>query len=486
MDTDSPLDLTVPDLLAGLESGRLRREELISAFEARLAALDEGDHPVRAVLDRLPDPDRPPAPGPLEGLPILVKGNIAVAGLEGVSCTAGSLALEGFDPPNEATVVGRLRAAGAVVMGTTNLSEWANFRSMESTSGWSARGGLTLNPHGRGLTACGSSSGSAAAVAGGLVRVALGTETDGSICCPASVCGVVGWKPTVGTVPTDGVIPISHRQDSVGVLAASMADLLPVAEVLLGGTLQGMPPLHPGRTADPEPARGVAGLRIGVADSLFEAEAEIAALMDSFVATAGSQGIQVVREVTVPQSEELNSLEFALLLQEFHHGVDLWLSGLPQVDRPADLAALIEFNREHSGAELRWFGQDLFEAAVETPPLLDGGYDERVERALRLAERDGLRAEFERHGLDVLAVPVERPAGRVELGRPHPGGGFGAITASAVAGWPVLTLPLGRIAGLPVGMGLIAPPGSDPFLLRVGAVLEPLLPWSSEVTGWRS
>ena len=465
MTHDSPLDLPVPELLAAVRSGRVDREDLVTAFDSRRRDLDEGDFPVRAVLDRIPNPAGPPVAGPLAGLPLLVKGNIAVSGLVGKSCTAGSLALEGCDPPTEATVVTRLRNAGAMIVGTANLSEWANFRSLGSNSGWSARGGLTLNPRGRGVSACGSSSGSAAAVAGGLVRVALGTETDGSICCPASVCGVIGWKPTVGLLPTDGIVPISHRQDSVGLLAATMDDILPVADVLLGGTL-----------GSDDPAAGKPPLRMGVADSILEAEPAIAALMSTFVEAAADLGVRSQREVEVPTSEDLKLLEFELLLQEFHHGINHWLAALPQPDRPRDLAALIEFNRDHSGTEMRWFGQDIFEAAVETPPPGDDDYRRRVALAHRLADEEGLTAEFDRLSLDVLAVPVTRPAGPAELGRPDPPMALGSLTASAVAGWPVLTLPLGMVDGLPVGLGLISRPGSDSFLLGLGARLEPVLP----------
>ncbi len=467
MTTESPLDMSVPELVDAVGSERLRRQELLVAFESRESALDRGEFPVRAVLDHCPDPESltTRGPGPLEGLPVLVKGNITVGDLGGASCTAGSLALEGFAPPAEAPVVTRLRAAGAMIMGTANLSEWANFRSLSSTSGWSARGGLTLNPHGRGLSACGSSSGSAAAVAGGLVRVALGTETDGSICCPASVCGVVGWKPTVGLVTTEGVVPVSHRQDSVGVLAASMTDLLPVADVLLGGHRR---PTGTGDDALP--------LTVGFAEEVFDADPGLAALGRSFAETVASRGISVVGEISVPRSEELVALELGLLLQEFHHGIDRWLAALPQPDRPRDLASLISFNREHASREMRWFGQDLFEAAVETPPLDDPDYLRRVGQARRLAVEEGLGATFDRHSLDVIAVPVTLPARKVELGKSDPQMSLGAITAAAVAGWPVLTLVLGRLHDLPVGVGLVGRPGSDRFLLEAGARLERLLP----------
>lgn len=468
--------------LARLADGRVTSVELVAAARARLAACDAGPTPLRAVVELAEDAEqvagrrdeqrRAGTPtGPLHGLPVLVKDNVDLA--TGPVTTAGSLALLGTRPVRDATVVARLRDAGAVVLGTANLSEWANFRSTRSTSGWSARGGLTRNPHDPSRSAGGSSSGSAAAVAAGIAPVAVGTETDGSILCPAAACGVVGFKPTVGRISRAGIVPIAASQDSAGPLVRSVRDAALLLRVLAAADPRdpatGRAPGWPVGT--PAPAAGLDGVRVGVARrGWFGVHPDTDVLAERAIGALSAAGATIVDPADVATVEELaaGQDELAVLLHEFRAGVEAYLSTRVG-DGPRTLADVIAFNRAHADVELAHFGQELFERAADVGGLDDPAYAAARDACRRLARTDGLDPLFAR--LDVLVAPTMPPAWTIDevLGDRDV---VGSWQPAAVAGYPALSVPVGAVRGLPVGLGLYGAPWSEPTLLRVGASLE--------------
>jgi amidase len=409
--------------------------------------------------------------GPLDGIPVLVKDNLAVTGRP---ATAGSpaLALAGGD---ESFCLGGLRAAGAVIIGKTNLSEWANFRSRHSSSGWSTLGGQTVNPHGAGRNPSGSSSGSGVALAAGLAPVAIGTETDGSIVSPAAACGVVGIKPTVGLVSRTGIVPISAAQDTAGPMARTVAD----AAALLTA-LAGPDPADPATAAAAGEAADYAsfldpgaldGARLGVwrysAESVGPAAA---AVFDAAIARLRDAGATVIDQVGLPDVDKIFGPEFAALAHEFKHDLNTYLAALPG-EHPASLAELIAFNTARADTVLRHFGQDLFEAAEATSgDLADPDYLGARGEARRLA-RTALDAALLGSQLDAVVSLTGNPAWLTDhvLGDNH---SFGTSTPAAVAGYPAITLPAGQVSGLPVGISLAGPAWSEPRLIALAHAFE--------------
>ncbi len=394
--------------------------------------------------------------GPLEGIPVLVKDNVEVAGMP--SC-AGASSLVGRPPVGDAPLVGNLRAAGAIILGTTNLSQWANIRSPRSTGGWSVVGGLTGNPWALDRNAGGSSSGSGAAVAAGLAPLAVGTETDGSITCPCSVNGVAGIKPAVGTVPTAGVVPISHSQDSPGPIGRSTADVAVLLEVLSGraGVVER---LH----------RALAGMRIAVADTWRTGHPGTDALFEEAVEALGAAGAETVRtSPPVPGPSEQED-EMTAILCELRDGLDRYLPTRGP-GGPQSLAEVVAHERAHAEDELRWFGHEQFERALAL-----GGCDSDVYRAARarnLAWAVDTCLVPALDGVDVLVAPTYGPAWKSDLVLGgHPAASAPTTTAAAIAGWPIATVPMGLVDGLPVGLGLVGRPGSEPDLLAAGAAVE--------------
>lgn len=488
---------------AALARGELRSEELVEVLRARIAALDAAGPCLRSVLALDPrasetarESDAARRSGrvrsALEGLPVLVKDNLDSAGE--LPTTAGSLALEGGCAGRDATAVARCRRAGAVVLGKANLSEWANFRSRRSSSGWSACGGQTRNPHVLDRSPGGSSSGSAVAVAAGLVPLAVGTETDGSILCPAALCGVVGMKPTVGVVSRRGVIPISHTQDSVGVFARSVVDASLLLRVLAGGT-------GPEGAGEPEGAADPATLErpqrfsLPPPDELARAELKGVRLLplgppasgqhpgadrlvEEVLRSAAGAGATVLDPVPVPHAEELvaGDDELTVLLCEFRAGIDDYLAERARRTGigPRRLAELVEWNEAHADAELALFGQDLFLDALATGGLDDPAYAPALERSLRRSREEGIDALLAR-GADLLVAPTMGPAWLIDHvnGDAFIGSGY---QLSACAGAPAISLPAGVVHGLPVGVCLMGRRFDDGLVLRVAAALERLLP----------
>jgi amidase len=443
--------------------------ERIEALNPRLNAVLAVDP---TALDQARTLDRiRRARGPLFGMPILIKDNIETAGP--LPTTAGSLALAANVTGRDAPLVARLRAAGAVIVGKANLSEWANIRSNNSISGWSAVGGQSRNPHALDRNPCGSSSGSAAAVAAGLVPAAIGTETDGSITCPASINGIVGFKPSVGLVSRTHVVPISHSQDTPGPMTRTVRDA-----ALVLGAIAGNDPADPA-TAEADARRvdyaaslspdALRGVRLGV--MRFAAGFGTDAVFEEALADLRAQGALLVEITEFEGRPQIGRNELIVLLRELKADMNAYLATLPPNVRTRTLADLIAFNREHADIELALFGQDLFEQA-EAMPGLDGDYRRARETSLRLAGPDGIDRLLREHDLTALVGPTMPAAWLIDTvhGDQYPGGGGGSL--AAVAGYPHLTVPMGQVRGLPVGLSFIGPKWSDALILSLGYAYE--------------
>ncbi|MBL0913984.1 MAG: amidase [Sphingopyxis sp.] len=414
------------------------------------------------------------ARGPLHGIPILIKDNIEVAG--SWPTTAGSLALKNNVTGRDAPIVARLREAGAVILGKTNLSEWANIRSNDSTSGWSAVGGLTKNPHALSRNSCGSSSGSGAAVAASLAPIAIGTETDGSITCPAGINGIVGFKPTVGLVSRTFIVPISHSQDTAGPMALTVRDAAAVLGVIAGSD-----------AADPATAEADArktdyvaklspdalkGKRIGVLRDRIGGRADVAALFDAALKAMESAGATIV-EIKDSRAglDGLGDAEFEILMTELKADMTAYLAALPAKDSPKTLADLIAFNKAHP-EEMRWFDQSLFELA-ETKGGLDGkAYLDAKAKAARLAGPEGIDRLLKENKVDFLVGVTNGPAWTTDLINGDHYTGPSASQLPAVAGYPHLTVPMGAVEGLPIGLSIIGTKWGDADVLAAGYAYE--------------
>lgn len=480
-----------------LGSGEVSSAELVANALRRVQDLDRSGPGLASVLALDPRAeevaarlDAEQAAGrrrsALHGLPVLIRDSLDTAGL---ATTAGSWALAGVPPPDrDATAVARLRSAGAVVVGKANLSEWSNLRGRASVSGWSGLGGQTRNPHVLDRSPGGSSSGSAVAVAAGLVPMALGAETDGSIVCPAALCGVVGCKPTVGLVPRTGAVPISSSQDSIGPLTRSVADAALVLSVLAGpdpadGASRPLPwaPAELATAADRALAGGhvLAGARLGVPrERFFGYSPKADVLVEAALARVGEAGATVVDPAPVPAGVELaisEEDELVVLHHELRVGMAAYLATRPE-PAPRTLEDLIAFNRARADVELTLFGQEHFEVAAATRGL----QDERYRRAWadnRLRARGGLDAVVAAGRLDALVVPTMGPAWCIDPVNGDAAGPAG-YSVSAVAGYPVVTVPVGDVAGLPVGLCLLGRPWSEPTLLRLALAVEEVVSWS--------
>ncbi|MEU2363920.1 amidase [Streptomyces noursei] len=461
--------VTIPELQARMAHGSLTSSALTAAYLRRIEAIDPTLH---AVLRLDPTALRQAAAsdvrhrrgdvrGPLDGIPVLLKDNVDTRGLP---TTAGSLALAGSPPHRDAALVTRLRAAGAVILGKTNLSEWANFRAEKPTSGWSAVGGQTHNPYVLDRNPCGSSAGSAAALAASLAQVAIGTETDGSIVCPAGMNGVVGHKPTLGLVSQSGVVPISAEQDTAGPMARNVIDTALAFSVLSGGQgvrTDGSGGL-PAGLLRPD---GLRGKRIGLW-RLPSLGPEVDAVLSRTAERLRGAGAEVV-EVTPPYQKRLAELEFPALLSEFHRDIDAYL---PTRDGPQDLAGLIAFNRAHPAERTCFAGQELFERALAAPPTTDPQY--RAERAeLTDLARRSIDETMAAHRLDAIAAPTNPPAWTTDCARGD-NDVIPSSTPAAAAGYPSLSVPAGFVHELPVGLLLMAGARQDGELLSLGAAVE--------------
>ena len=471
-------------LADGIEGGTLNSEAITAAYLARIAAVDDSGPTLNAVIATFPDAlDQARAMdaelragtyrGPMHGIPILVKDNVEVAGL--IATTAGSLALAGNITNRDAPLIDRLRAAGAVILGKTNLSEWANIRSNNSTSGWSAVGGLTKNPHALDRNSCGSSSGSGSAAAAALAAGTIGTETDGSITCPAGVNGVVGFKPTVGLVSRRYVVPISHSQETAGPITRSVRDAAIMLTAMAGTDPQDA------ATVDADRWRGnyAAGLSVdalkGMRVGVIRAPTADAVLFDAAIAKLKDGGAEiVVLDASKIDRQKIGQGEFKVLLAELKADLASYLQGLPEGLVPhKTLADVIAFNTAHADKELQHFGQNTFETADKEKGLDDPAYLQALATSRGLATK-ALNQLFANNKVDVIIAQTNGPAWASTLGKGDAFSGPSASQLPAVAGFPHLTVPMGLSSGLPVGLSFIGPKWHDHNVLRAGFAYEQL------------
>jgi amidase len=479
-------ELTIADLQKRMESGQETARSLAEKYLARIDSLDRKGPALRSVLETNPealamaeilDRERKAGKtrGPLHGVPILLKDNVATA--DRMTTTAGSLALEGCIAPADAFVARRLRDAGAVLLGKTNLSEWANFRSTHSSSGWSGRGGQCRNPYALDRNPSGSSSGSGSATAANLCAAAVGTETDGSIVSPSNNCGLVGIKPTLGLVSRAGIVPIAHTQDTAGPMCRSVADAAALLSALTGvdpadeATRESAGKLSPdyARFLDP---RGLAGVRIGVPrKSLFGQSPTADRVVDAALAEIKRLGAEVIDPVDLVSSGEINESEFDVLLYEFKANLNAYLGNLGTRVRSRTLADLIDFNDKNRDREMPFFGQEIFVRAEAKGPLTDKAYRDALEKNRRLSRTEGIDKTLDANKLDALVAPTSGPATLIDLVNGDYGVN-GSSTLPAVAGYPHITLPAGWSRGLPVGISFFGRPWSEPALIRMAFAFE--------------
>jgi amidase len=482
-----PLDLeeaTIDQLQADMAAGRYTARQIAEGYLTRIESIDRSGPTLRSIMETNPDAlaiadaldrerrDKGPR-GPLHGIPIVLKDNIDTA--DKMMTTAGSLALVGPAPDRDAFLVEPLRAAGAVILGKTNMSEWANFRSTKSTSGWSARGGLVKNPYALDRNACGSSSGTGTAISANLAAAGVGTETDGSIVCPSAVTGLVGVKPTLGLVSRSGIVPIAHSQDTAGPMTRTVRD----AAILLGA-MAGVDPrdaataASQGRTRDYTAAldeTGLKGARIGVARKRFFGYSPITdRLIDTAIAQMKERGAVIIDPADVPHAGTYDETELTVLLYEFRTDLNAYLAtrkGVPV----KTLADLISFNEREREREMPYFGQELFVMAEKKGPLTDKVYINALARNRRLSGRLGIDAVVVKHRLDALVMPTLNPAWTTDLIN---GDHFlgGSSTPAAVAGYPSVTVPAGFAHGLPVGLSFVGRAWSEPTLLKLAYAFE--------------
>lgn len=468
----------------GLESHAASAVALARASLARIDALDRHGPALRAVIERNPQAMQLAAgrdaarragarASPLDGIPVLLKDNIATG--DAMRTSAGSLMLAGAPAVRDATLVARLRTSGAVILGKTNLSEWANIRSDRSTSGWSARGGQTRNPYALDRNPSGSSSGSAVAVAAGYVALAVGTETDGSVVSPASVCGIVGLKPTVGLVSRHGIIPISHSQDTAGAIATTVRGAAALLAAMAGrdddDPATAVAPAVPPDYLAACRADGLAGARIGVVRGMFGRHPGVRACIEAAIEQMRAAGAAIVDPVDLAPTKSYEDAELEVMLTELPGDLARYLSAFAPEAPVHDLPSVIAWNAAHAHAELAIFGQELFERAATMGPLDNPGYLAARATCLRLARTEGIDAAMHAHGLDALLAPTSDPAWLTDhVNGDSPGQSFS--TPAAVAGYPHITVPAGLVDGLPVGLSLVARAFEEATLLRLAYAYE--------------
>jgi len=477
-------ELSLSDIAAAFSVARLTSQRLTQTYLDRIDRIDRRGPRLAAVLEINPraletagelDRERQAhgPRGPLHGVPILLKDNVETA--DRMMTTAGSRALEGWYAPKDAPLAARLRAAGAVILGKTNLSEWANFRSTHSSSGWSGRGGQTRNPYALDRTPSGSSSGSAVAVAANLCAVAVGTETDGSIVSPASINGIVGLKPTVGLISRTGVVPISHSQDTAGPMARTVRD----AAVLLG-VMAGPDPDDPGTAVGTRfesdyvrylDVDGLRGARLGVARRFFADSAPLNAFLDTCIATLKRAGAVVVDPADLPMHGAAAAAEQEVLLYEFKADLNAYLARLPAGFRVRSLADLIRFNDAHAPQEMRLFDQELLRQAEAKGGLDEAAYREARDTCLATMGSGGIDAVLREQHLDAMVSLTSGPAWLIDSVNGDADTG-GCSSPAAIAGYPHITVPAGLYRGLPVGLSFFAGAYSEPQLIKLASGFE--------------
>jgi amidase len=480
-----PLDeATFEDLGRKMESGEETARSVAEKYLARIDALDRRGPALRSVLETNPDAlsiadaldaeRRLKGPrGPLHGIPILVKDNVGTG--DRMATAAGSLALDGVPAPADAFVARRLRDAGVVILGKTNLSEWANFRSTHSSSGWSGRGGQCSSPYALDRNPSGSSSGSATAVAANLAAGALGTETDGSIVSPSNSAALVGVKPTLGLVSRRGIIPIAHSQDTAGPMARTVRDAAALLAAIAGpdpsDAVTRRPPFALSALTSLDPS-GIRGARLGVVRrSLSGNSGATDRVFESALDALRSLGAVIVDPADIETIDDFGKTELEVLLYEFKADINAYLAALGASAPAKNLSDLIAFNEKNRDREMPWFGQEIFEKAQAKGPLTEKAYREALSSDVKGARRKGIDATIAKHRLDALIAPTGGPAWLTDLVNGD-GSAWGSSTVPAIAGYPHVTVPMGQVFGLPVGLSFFGPAWSEPRLLGYALAFE--------------
>jgi amidase len=464
-------EVTISDLQQGLQSGKYSSRELVEKYSDRIRDIDKKGPALNSVIEMNPDAESIAAAldrerkekgprGPLHGIPILIKDNIDTH--DRMMTTAGSLALVGAKPPRDAFVAQKLRDAGAVILGKTNLSEWANFRSTKSTSGWSGRGGQTRNPYVLERNPCGSSSGSGVAVAASLCAAAIGTETDGSIVCPSSANSLVGIKPTLGLISGAGIIPIAHSQDTAGPMARTVRDAAILLTALTNEKLDYTQSLD---------NNGLKGMRLGVARKHFGFNERVDKLMSDLLAEMKKLGAVLVDPADIPTSGKFDDSEFEVLLYEFKTDLNAYLAGLGPQASVRSLKDVIEFNEKNRDREMPFFGQDIMIKAEAKGPLTSKAYLDALRKNHLLTRSQGIDFVMKKNRLDALVAPTGGPPWPTDwINGDHFTGGYSS--ASAVAGYPHITVPAGYVFGLPVGISFFGGANSEQKLIKMAYAFE--------------
>lgn len=478
-------EITISELQDGMKSGRFTSQSLVEKYTDRIHEIDKQGPSLNSVIELNPDAPSIAAAldrerqekgprGLMHGIPVLIKDNIGTA--DRMMTTAGSLALVGAKPPKDSFVAQRLRAAGAVILGKTNLSEWANIRSSHSTSGWSGRGGLTKNPYALDRNPCGSSSGTGAGVSANLAACGIGTETDGSIVCPSSSNGLAGIKPTVGLISRSGIIPISHSQDSAGPMCRTLRD----AATMLGA-LTGVDPEDPATAASAGKAytdytqfcdpNSLKGARIGVARKYFGFSDAVDALMEQSLDVLRTQGATMVDPADIATFGKFDETELLVFMYELKADLNAYLAGLGPTASVKTLQEIIEFNDRNRQQEMPYFGQDLFLKSQSKGPLTDKEYTDALAKNHQLARTEGIDATLDKYHLDAIVAPTGGPAWLTDLiNGDHVAGG--SSNAAAVAGYPNVNVTAGYLWGLPVGISFFGRAWSEPTLIKLAYSFE--------------
>lgn len=480
-------EITIADLQKAMQSGQTSAYTLTEKYLARIQDIDKAGPKINAIIEVNPealsiadafDKERKDkgARGPLHGIPVLIKDNIDTA--DRMSTTAGSLALLDSRPLKDAFVAAQLRKAGAVILGKTNLSEWANIRSSHSTSGWSGRGGLTRNPYALDRNACGSSSGTGAAISANLAVVGVGTETDGSVVCPSSVNGICGLKPTVGLISRSGIIPISHSQDTAGPMARTVRDLATLLNAMVGSDDEDEATQASRRKARADytkylDAAGLKGARLGIVRKYCGFHDGVDDLMTKVIGEMKAAGAEIVDPADVPTIGKFDDSEMTVFLYELKAGLAAYFARLGPNAPMKSLKDVIDFNERNRDKEMPFFGQDIFLKAEQKGPLTSKEYLDALARNHRLTRAAGIDLVMTKYKLDALVAPTSGPAWLTDLiNGDHSAGG--SSNSAAVAGYPNINVPAGSIAGLPVGVSFFGRAWSEPTLLKIAYAFEQL------------
>ena len=478
-------ELTINDLQQALQSGKYTSRDLVEKYSDRITEIDKRGPGLYSVIEMNPEAERLATAldrerkergprSPLHGIPILLKDNIDTQ--DRMMTTAGSLALVGARPARDAFVAQKLREAGALILGKTNLSEWANFRSTKSSSGWSGRGGQTRNPYALDRNPCGSSSGSGVAVAANLAAAAIGTETDGSVVCPSSANSLVGIKPTVGLISRAGIIPIAHSQDTAGPMTRTVRD----AAIILGA-LAGIDPRDAATNASRGKSvtdytqfldkDGVRGMRLGIARKHFGFNERVDKLMEELLGELKKLGAILVDPADIPTTGKFDESEFEVLLYEFKADLNAYLAGLGPQAAVHSLKDVIAFNEKNRDREMPYFGQDIMIKAEAKGPLTSKAYLAALRKNHLLTRTQGIDLVMKKHRLDAMVAPTGGPSWPTDwINGDHFTGGYSS--ASAVAGYPHITVPAGYVFGMPVGISFFGGAFSEPTLVKIAYAFE--------------